>query len=64
MSADQRPSAEKDALAERIRSEASIADRPGQLVRLEAIADEVEALVRDRDYWHDVAVVADPGCDE
>ena len=31
-----------DSLADRIRSEALIADRPGQMARLEAIANEVE----------------------
>lgn len=33
-------------LADRIRSEAEVADRPGQMARLEAIADEVERLQR------------------
>ncbi len=33
-------------LADRIRSEAAQADRPGQMARLEAIAEEVEALRR------------------
>ena len=32
-------------LGDRIRSEAAIADRPGQMDRLEAIADEVDRLV-------------------
>lgn len=32
-------------LVERIRSEAAIADRPGSLARLEAIADEVGTLI-------------------
>jgi hypothetical protein len=36
-------------LTDRIRSEASIADRPGQHDRLEAIAVEVEALTAERD---------------
>ena len=31
-------------LADRIRAEALLADRPGQLARLEALADEVEQL--------------------
>ncbi len=41
-------------LIERIRSEAAIADRPGQMGRLEAIADEVEKrLAADRrELWH------------
>lgn len=41
-------------LAERIREEAEIADRPGQLQRLEALADEVEKRLEAdrRELWH------------
>lgn len=35
-----------DTLSDRIRSEAAQADRPGQMARLEAIADEVDRLRR------------------
>lgn len=35
-----------EALADRIRSEAAIADRPGQMDRLNQIADEVDRLKR------------------
>lgn len=35
-----------ESLSDRIRSEAAIADRPGQMARLEAIAVEVDRLQR------------------
>lgn len=34
------------AIAVRLRSQAAISDRPGQLEQLEAIADEIEAIAR------------------
>jgi hypothetical protein len=55
----------EDNLATRIRSEAAIADRPGQMERLEQIAAEVERLQRGARelgkslvFWLDLAVKA------
>jgi hypothetical protein len=54
-----------DTLADRIREEAALAGRPGQMQRLESIADEVERLRRGGktlgealDFWMRLAVEA------